>query len=96
MIAAIVGTFDLVAIVELCEDVSDLRRVLAALGPGWRAVFSDYLRDAAGNRERIGFVFDSARVEFTGLASVAEGERRLVGATADADVTTHQPSSNST
>lgn len=78
MIAAIIGTFDLVAIVELCEDVTDLRRVLAALGPRWRAVFSDYLRDAGGNRERIGFVFDSARVDFTGLASVAEGERRLV------------------
>ena len=77
MIAAIIGAFDLVAIVELCEDVMDLRRVLALLGPRWRAVFSDYLRDAGGNRERIGFLFDTSRVEFTGLASVAEGERRL-------------------
>ena len=78
MIAAIIRAFDLVAIVELCDDVSDLRRVLKALGKNWTAVFSDYLRDAAGNRERIGFVFDTTRVRFTGLASTVEGERRLV------------------
>ena len=79
MIAAIIGAFDLVAIVELCEDIGDLHRVLEVLGPRWQAVFSDYLRDVAGNRERIGFVFDTERVSFTGLASTAEGERRLVG-----------------
>lgn len=79
MIAAIIGCFDLVSIVELCENLTDLRRTLHALGPDWRAVYSDYLRDAAGNRERIGFVFDSARVDFTGLASCAEGQRTKRG-----------------
>lgn len=77
MIAAIVRQFDLVSIVELCDDTSDLQRLLAALGGHYSAIFSDYLRDAAGNRERIGFVYDSRRVRFTGLASNAEGPRKL-------------------
>ena len=79
MIAAIVHCFDLVSIVELCEDLVDLHRVLKVLGPNWQAVYSDYLRDAAGNRERIGFVFNAQRVRFTGLASCAEGARRPRG-----------------
>lgn len=79
MIAAIIRSFDVVAIVELCEDLTDLRRTLKVLGPKWRAVFSDYLRDAGGNRERIGILFDSSRVEFTGLASCAEGARARRG-----------------
>ena len=77
MIAAILRELDLVAIVELCDDTSDLERTRHALGPHFGAVFSDYLRDAAGNRERIGFVFDQRRIRFTGLASNAEGVRKL-------------------
>src|SRR3954463_13746550 len=49
MIAAILRQFDLVAVVELCDDTSDLERTLRELGPHFGAVFSDYLRDAAGN-----------------------------------------------
>lgn len=77
MIAAILRQFDLVAMVELCDDTRDLERTLRVLGSDFGVVFSDYLRDDAGNRERIGFVFDERRVRFTGLASNAEGTRRL-------------------
>jgi endonuclease/exonuclease/phosphatase family metal-dependent hydrolase len=77
MIAALLRQFDIVSIVELCDDTSDLERTLDALGPHFGVVFSDYLRDAAGNRERIGFVFDQRRIHFTGLASNADGARKL-------------------
>lgn len=79
MIAEIIDAFDLVAIVELQDDLSDIRRVLKILGPRWDIVFSDYLRDRGGDRERIGFVFDRQRVSFTGLASNADGPRKRVG-----------------
>src|SRR5689334_939138 len=49
MIARIIRCFDLVAIVELQDDMTDMRRVLAELGPHWKIVFSDYLLDAGGN-----------------------------------------------
>ncbi|MEZ4232417.1 MAG: endonuclease/exonuclease/phosphatase family protein [Polyangiaceae bacterium] len=75
-IAEILGVFDLIAVVELRDDLSQLREVLGYLGPYWDVVFSDYLTDAGGNRERIGFVYDRRAVEFTGLASYAIPQRK--------------------
>jgi hypothetical protein len=43
--------------------------VLRHLGPSFRLVYSEPVRDAGGNRERIGFLYDARLVEFTGLAS---------------------------
>ena len=57
LIAAIIGTFDVVSIVELRDDVRDFMRILRLLGSRWSAVFSDYVRDAGGNRERVAFAF---------------------------------------
>ncbi len=66
--------------VELRDDVSQLRQVLGYLGPYWSVVFSDYLTDAGGNRERIAFVYDRRAVEFTGLASYAIAPRKRTDA----------------
>jgi endonuclease/exonuclease/phosphatase family metal-dependent hydrolase len=75
IIATLLASFDLISIVELRADLHDLVRVLRALGPHWRVVYSDYLRDAGGNHERNAFVFDTRRVTFTGLASTAASPR---------------------
>ena len=40
-IAEIISQFDLIGLVELRDDVSDLKRVLDILGPEWRTVYSD-------------------------------------------------------
>ncbi|QDF98054.1 endonuclease [Azoarcus sp. DD4] len=70
-LAEILGQFDLVSIVELRENVSDLKRVLAILGPEWRAVYSGAVPDDGGNGERIGFIFDRRAIGFEGMAAVA-------------------------
>lgn len=70
-LAEILGQFDLISIVELRENVGDLQRVLAILGPEWRAVYSGVVPDDGGNGERIGFVFDRRAVAFEGMAAVA-------------------------
>ena len=75
-IAEIIGQFDVVAIVELRDDLTDLNRVLQILGPFWRAVYSDYNTDPAGNRERIGFVYDRRAADLTGLAAEADPPRK--------------------
>ncbi|HEY3488309.1 MAG TPA: endonuclease/exonuclease/phosphatase family protein, partial [Gammaproteobacteria bacterium] len=77
-IAEILGQFDLISLVELRDNLSDLRRVLDILGPYWRAVYSDALYDAGGNRERIGFIYDKRAVTFTGFAAAANPPRRKV------------------
>ena len=51
-IAEIMGQFDLIGVVELRDNLEDLRRVLDILGPYWRVVYSDMIPDRAGNRER--------------------------------------------
>lgn len=78
-IAEIIGQFDLVSIVELRDDLTDLGRVLKILGPYWRAVYSDMIPDAGGNRERIGFIYDKRAVVFTGLAASANPPRKKSG-----------------
>jgi endonuclease/exonuclease/phosphatase family metal-dependent hydrolase len=78
-IAEIIGQFDLVSIVELRDDLADLGRVLQILGPTWRAVYSDMIPDAGGNRERLGFVYDKRAVTFNGLAAEANPPRTKKG-----------------
>ncbi len=74
-IAEILSNFDLIAITELRNNVSDLKRVLDILGPYWRVVFSDSVPDDAGNNERIAYVYDKRAVTFTGMAAEADPNR---------------------
>lgn len=75
-IAEIMGQFDLIAVTELSENLSDLGKVLHILGPYWRAVYSDAVPDKGGNGERMAYVFDKRAVSFTGLAAEADASRR--------------------
>ena len=78
-IAEVIGQFDLVGVVELRDDLTDLGRVLQVLGPTWRAVYSDMIPDAGGNRERIAFVYDKRAATFNGLAAEANPPRKKKG-----------------
>ena len=78
-IAEILGQFDLIGIVELRDDLTDLGRVLHILGPYWRAVYSDMIPDAGGNRERLGFIYDKRAATFNGLAAEANPPRARKG-----------------
>lgn len=78
-IAEILGQFDLVGIVELRDDLRDLKRVLEVLGPYWRAVYSDAVLDPGGNRERVAYLYDKRQIAFNGLASAAFAKRTKQG-----------------
>ncbi|MBI1984335.1 MAG: endonuclease/exonuclease/phosphatase family protein, partial [Acidobacteria bacterium] len=78
-IAEIIGQFDLVGVVELRDNLTDLSRVLKILGPYWRAVYSDMILDAGGNRERVAYVYDKRAVTFNGLAAEADAPRAKKG-----------------
>jgi endonuclease/exonuclease/phosphatase family metal-dependent hydrolase len=75
-IAEILGQFDLIAVVELRDNLEDLERTLRILGPYWKAVFSDPIPDPAGNSERLGFIYDKRACTFTGLAAEANAPRK--------------------
>src|ERR1041385_3935058 len=74
-IAEILGQFDLVALVELRNDLTDLGCVLPILGPSWDIVYSDWQPDPGGNQERVAFLFDSRAVTFNGLAAEVDAPR---------------------
>jgi hypothetical protein len=78
-IAEILGQFDLIGIVELRDNLEDLGRVLKILGPYWRAVYSDMIPDAGGNRERVAYLYDKRAVTFNGLAAEANEPRKKKG-----------------
>ncbi len=78
-IAEVLGQFDLVTLVELRDDLTDLSRVLPILGRYWDVVYSDWIDDRAGNHERIAFLFDRRAVIFNGLAAEVDAPRRQAG-----------------
>ena len=73
-IAEILGQFDLIALVELRDDLTDFGRVCEFLGPSWDLVYSDWMSDPGGNRERTGFLYDRRAVTFNGLAAEVDPE----------------------
>ena len=75
-IAEILGQFDLISIVELRNDLTDLGRVLPILGPSWDIVYSDWIADAGGNSERVAYLFDGRAVTFNGLAAEVDAPRK--------------------
>lgn len=78
LIAEIIGQFDLISVVELREDLSDLATVLQYLGPYWEAVYSDVTEDWGGNWERLAFVYDKRAVQFGGLAGSGIPPRKKI------------------
>ena len=67
-ITEIVSRFDVIAIQEIKGDLLAPRTMIKTLGPGWNFLITDVTRGDAGNNERLGFVFDTRRVELSGLA----------------------------
>lgn len=67
-IAEILSKFDLIAIQEVREDLSALKKLLSILGKHWSYIFTDVTEGSQGNGERLAFVFDTRKVRFGGLA----------------------------
>lgn len=75
-IAEILNQFDLISVIELRRDVSEMKYVLDLLGEYWDVVFSDYITDKGGNKERIAYIYDTRAVQFTGMAAETDGDRK--------------------
>ncbi len=67
-ISRVVSRFDVVAIQEVKGDLRALRYMMKILGPHWGLILTDVTRGAPGNDERLAFVFDTRKVNLSGLA----------------------------
>lgn len=67
LVAAVVEQLDVVALQEVRRSTGALRFLRSRLGPTWRVLASDVTEGSAGNGERLAFLYDSSRVEPSGL-----------------------------
>lgn len=66
-IAEVIRRFDVTAIQEARRDTSALFAVLALLGEDFRVIASDVTEGDKGNDERLAYIYDSTRVQPSGL-----------------------------
>jgi len=67
-IAEIISHFDVIAVQEVKDNIRGLRDALKILGEDWNLILTDVTRGAAGNGERMAFLFNTKRVQLSGLA----------------------------
>jgi len=67
-IAQIISFFDIVAFQEL-QSANGLAEILEHLGPNWRAEYGLESPGSMGNRERLGFLYDSRKVKVDPVSS---------------------------
>jgi hypothetical protein len=65
LMAEIIGWFDLLAIQEIADDLTDLRKLMSFLANSYDIIISDI----GGNAERAGFIYDSSELERLELAA---------------------------
>jgi endonuclease/exonuclease/phosphatase family metal-dependent hydrolase len=66
--AEIISAFDLVAVQEVGDDMSDLQNLMKIMGREWDYIITDVTEGASGNGERLAFVFDTRKVFFRKMA----------------------------
>ena len=67
LIAGVISQFDVFAVQEVRRSTTALRFLMDRLGPTWRFITSDVTEGDAGNDERLTFLYDSERVQPSGL-----------------------------
>ncbi len=67
-IAEIIKRFDVIAIQEVRANIRALRDTLKVLGNNWSLILTDVNKGDSGNGERMAYVFDTRRVQLSGLA----------------------------
>lgn len=78
-IAEVIGQFDLVGVVELRDRIGEMTKVMSYLGGYWDIIYSDFIEDHGGNKERVAYVFDRRACVFTGLCGNANEPRKKRG-----------------
>jgi len=68
-ITEIISRFDVIAIQEVKANIRAFRDMMKLLGPNWSFILTDVTAGSAGNGERMAYVFDTRRVNLSGLAS---------------------------
>lgn len=78
--AEIISNFDIAALQEVRDDLREFHALQRILGPHWDYIATDVTDGAAGNGERMVFLFNRNRVQFRNIAgelTLPEGRKVL-------------------
>jgi endonuclease/exonuclease/phosphatase family metal-dependent hydrolase len=78
-LAEIISRFDLLAVEEVRDNLDALDSLIGKLGGWWKYIVSDVNPGAAGNHERIAFIYDTRKLSFGGLAGELTPQVAKVG-----------------
>jgi len=67
-IAEIIQCFDVIAIQEVRSHLYAFKEIVKALGSHWSFVLTDVTKGKKGNYERMAFLFDTRKLQMSGLA----------------------------
>ena len=67
-IAEILRRFDVIAVQEVKSNLRALRDTLKLLGDNWSMILTDTNKGSSGNEERMAYLFDTRRLNLSGLA----------------------------
>lgn len=67
-IGEILSRFDVIAIQEVKSNLKAFRHLIKWLGPNWHFLITDETKGYRGNSERLAFIFDTRKVQLSGLA----------------------------
>ncbi|RMA57273.1 endonuclease/exonuclease/phosphatase family protein [Ulvibacter antarcticus] len=67
-ISEIIKRFDVIAVQEVKANIRALRDTMKLLGSNWSLILTDVTKGSAGNGERMAYIFDTRRVQLSGLA----------------------------
>ena len=67
-IAEILSAFDIIAVQELCEDLEPLDYLMEVLAGHYDYIITDLTEGPSGNKERLGFIYNTDKVSFHGVA----------------------------
>jgi len=66
--AEIISSYDLVAVQEVADNLTDLVTLMKILGQDWDYIVTDVTEGASGNGERLAYVYDKRKVVFRKMA----------------------------
>ena len=66
-LAEIISRFDLIAVQEVANNLSGLKKLVALLDPNWDFIVTDSTEGTAGGGERMAFLFDKSKISFRNM-----------------------------
>ena len=67
-ISDIISRFDVIAVQEVRGNIKCLRHMLKYIGPHWNFTLTDVTKGDPGNNERMAFLYDTRKINMSGLA----------------------------